>query len=617
MRISIVTVLISSAVLVMSCAHQIPQNGTSASNGNGQEIEVQADSGDYSGGPVVQVRDVESFRVSDPEPPSVAAPEFAEIPQEVNEKVEQWVRYFQSPRGRQHMERYLARMTRYSTLMKRILKRNGLPEDLIYIALIESGFSHKATSHAAAVGYWQFIRGTGKRYGLEINTMVDERRDPVLSTQAAAEYYKMLYGEFNSWYLSMAAYNVGENRVRREIIRNGTRDFWTLARKRRLPRETINYVPKFLAARMIGSDPAKYGFAEIEYEQPIEFELIRYDKPVNLKQLAEKLSVDYDEFKLLNPKFRGEVAPTKANGVLELKVPIGMSQVALGILPQVVVEKVEYIADTGDTDIYRVRRGDSLYSIARRYRTTIGWLRDVNDLKPGRKLRIGQRMVVPVGKRSKRTQVAKAKPAPAAQQETQAAKANVAVSSNEIVRGNVVYYVVQPGDTLSEIAEDYDSTVRELRKMNKLSQRLVLRPGMRLRVPKDEGLPADPTDAPKAPGGGQKVDGDSGDGAVPASNRGRDKNSRQVKGKSQNHRVIASTSKKNRKSVKAAAQMKRKAARKPRTLVHRVRRGENLYMIARKYQVPFSDLLASNRKWKNSPLFVGAHVVIPQGGRRN
>jgi membrane-bound lytic murein transglycosylase D len=479
--------------------------------------------------------------------------------------------------------------------MKRILRQNGLPEDLIYIALIESGFSAKATSHAAAVGYWQFIRGTGKRYGLEINTLVDERRDPVLSTQAAAEYYKMLYGEFNSWYLSMASYNVGENRVRREIIRNGTRDFWTLARKRRLPKETINYVPKFLAARMIGNDPAKYGFSDIESEPPIEFELIRYNQPVNLKKLAEKLNLDYDDFKLLNPKFRGEIAPAKNNGVLELKVPIGMTQVALNVIQEAAVEKVEYIADTGDTDIYRVRRGDSIYTIARRHRTTIGWLKDVNDLKPGRKLRIGQRMIVPVGKQPASKAQAKRATPPA--QETNQAKANVAVTSSEVIKGNAVFYIVQPGDTLSEIAEDYDSTVRELRKMNKLGKRLVLRPGMRLKVPKDEGLPADPTEDPKRQDEMQKVEGDPSDGAVPANTR-----------KAKQNSAVAKANKKPETSRRAIASTAKLAKK-----IHRVRRGENLYQIAQKYRVSYSDLITMNKKLKRGPLYVGAAVVIPRG----
>jgi len=173
----------------------------------------------------IEVKDnVPSFRLSDPEGPKVVDQELEQIPTEINPLVEKWITYFQG-RGREHMEKYLARSSRYEKLMKKVLRDNGLPEDLFYIALIESGFSSQATSHAAAVGFWQFIRGTGKRYGLDINPFVDERRDPVFATQAAAEYFKGLYSVFGSWYLAMASYNVGENRVKREVMNHYTRDF--------------------------------------------------------------------------------------------------------------------------------------------------------------------------------------------------------------------------------------------------------------------------------------------------------------------------------------------------------------------------------------------------------
>ena len=163
--------------------------------------------------------DLTNFRVGDEIQKSASGPvaeELEVIPIEINEQVEKWIRYFQG-RGRPHMERYLARSTRYEAIMKKVLRDNKLPEDLFYIALIESGFSSSALSHASAVGYWQFIRGTGKHYKLQINQLVDERRDPVLATQAAADYFRDLYSLFGSWYLSMAAYNVGEGRVARVI----------------------------------------------------------------------------------------------------------------------------------------------------------------------------------------------------------------------------------------------------------------------------------------------------------------------------------------------------------------------------------------------------------------
>ena len=173
--------------------------------------------------------------------------------------VKKWEDYF-TGRGRRHMDTYLNRLPRYEAMMKQILKSEGVPEELIYIALIESGFNSKAYSRASAVGYWQFIRGTGKHYGLKQNWLVDERRDPIHSTRAAAQYFKALYHAFGSWHLAMSSYNAGEHRVLRAIMGNVTREFWSLHEKKQLPRETRDYVPKFIAAAKIASNPKKYGF---------------------------------------------------------------------------------------------------------------------------------------------------------------------------------------------------------------------------------------------------------------------------------------------------------------------------------------------------------------------
>lgn len=503
------------------------------------------------------------------------------IPIEMNPLVDKWIAYFQG-RGRPHMERYLSRMNRYEGLMKKILRENGLPEDLIYIALIESGFNARATSHAAAVGYWQFIRPTGRRYNLEINALVDERRDPVLSTQAAADYFKGLYSIFGSWYLAMASYNVGEGRVKREVMRNYTRDFWELARRKRLPKETINYVPKYLAAKLIGKNPQKYGFTDLDLLPPIEFDVVQVDQAVNLKQMAEKMNVEYDDLKQLNPKFRGEVAPMKGDKLV-LRVPVGQTEVGLAAARSSVVAKVEYVADAGDTMTYRVKRGDTLSTIARRHRTTVAWLRNNNELKKGRVLRVGQRLQVPDRSAPRRTNVAKATPKPAApapapvvaQVEKADEDQKPASVSNEVVTAKGVFYVVQPGDTLSEIANEYSSSVLELRRMNKLRKGSVLRVGMRLKVPKDEALPTTPDG-----GSADEIRGEASPSAarVAGTNRG-------------SNRVIASAEK-----------------------VHVVRRGENLTIIARRHGVSVQAIRAANRLKNNSVLHVGARIVIPVEG---
>lgn len=602
-----VAALSTSLLWLSGCAHQSTRSGQEQStDGASQAVSTEVVS--VVGTPV---KEIPGFRASDPEGPAVADEELEAIPVEINAKVEQWLRYFQG-RGRPHMERYLSRSTRYEKLMKRILRQNGLPEDLLYVALIESGFNSKITSRAAAVGYWQFIRGTGRRYGLEINQFVDERRDPVLSTQAAADYFKALYSIFGSWYLAMAAYNVGENRVMREIVRNKTRDFWELARRRRLPSETINYVPKYMAARLIAKDPAKFGFTEIEYEEPIEYELIRVEKPLNLKNMAEKLELEYDELKDLNPKFRGEIAPLKADGKLELRVPLKLSDPALVAAAAASVDQVEMIADAGETLTYRVRRGDSLFTIARRHRTTVAWLRDVNDLRPGRRLRVGMRMQVPDRSspkpRQKPVQVARsAQPVEVAKASQPVAKADPALdqeqaasTKTEVETKQGTYYIVQAGDTLSSIAEEYDSTVNELRRMNKLRRGRVLRIGMKLKVPKDEALPSDP--GVEAPSGTVQEVIEPKVEREPSGRNG-----------SKNERELA---KQWTSLAKQYYQSNvRPTKKKKATRVHVVRRGESLLGIANRYGVPLTQLKQKNSVRKPNHLLAGTRLLIPENIR--
>ncbi|MGZ3783978.1 MAG: LysM peptidoglycan-binding domain-containing protein [Bdellovibrio sp.] len=447
------------------CAHK-EMSTTAAGSEKTAEVEK----------PVEEVKDISSFRLSDPEGPKVLDQELESIPTEVNPLVEKWIAYFQG-RGRAHMEKYLARSTRYEKLMKKVLRDNGLPEDLFYIALIESGFSSQATSHAAAVGFWQFIRGTGKRYGLEISPFMDERRDPVFATQAAAEYFKGLYSVFGSWYLAMASYNVGENRVKREVMNHYTRDFWELARKKRLPVETINYVPKFIAAKLIAKEPAKYGFEGIDYLPPIEFDHITLNKPVNLRQMADKLSYNYEDFKALNPRFKGEIATVKGSELV-LRIPPGTTDAAVVAANECVVENVQFIADSGDTQTYRVRRGDNLKSIARKFRTSVAYLRDLNDLPRRKVVRVGMKIYVPDRTPLKDRVTSKT---------TTVAKHNT-VTPEKIemsITSDGHYYIVQTGDSLFTIARKYSTSVSELKRLNKIRRGRTLKVGMKLKVPSE------------------------------------------------------------------------------------------------------------------------------------
>ncbi|WP_413288365.1 LysM peptidoglycan-binding domain-containing protein [Bdellovibrio sp. HCB337] len=519
--------------LLSACAHTSPTS-TTAVDGKPDETATP-------------LKDMESFRLKDAEGPKVVDQELETIPTEVNPLVEQWISYFQG-RGRPHMERYLARSTRYEKLMKKVLRDNGLPEDLFYIALIESGFNSQARSHASAVGYWQFIRGTGKRYGLEINAMVDERKDPVLATQAAAEYFKGLYSVFGSWYLAMASYNVGENRVKREVMNHYTRDFWELAKKKRFPKETIHYIPKFIAAKLIANDMKKYGFDEIDFMTPVEFDHVVLDKPVNLRVMAEKMNINYEDFKALNPKFKGEVAPLKADNKLELRIPPGMNEAATVAAGESVVEKAEFVADAGDTQVYRIKRGDSLHTIARKYRTTVAYLRDLNDIPKGKRLKIGMKVYVP-----DRTPVAPKRNVIVAKKKSNSEQPQARAPESTLT-ANGRFYIVQSGDTLSSIAKKYSVSINELKRANNIRRGRLLKVGIRLQIPGDAS---------------------NNDGA---------------------------------KRMPASA--KRKVAAKSK--YHVVKKGDNLFSIADKYKVSLDSIQLSNKKLNPSKLFVGARILIPE-----
>lgn len=520
---------------------------------------------------------LDSFHLQEDKPSTDSVSEFDEIPSEVNPLVDKWITYFQG-KGRGHMERYLARSARYEKLMKKVLRDNKLPEDLFYIALIESGFSARATSHASAVGYWQFIRGTGKRYGLEINKFVDERRDPEVATQAAADYFKALYQMFGSWYLAMASYNVGEGKVKREVARLDTRDFWEIAKKKRLPRETVNYIPKYLAARLIAKDPEKYGFGEIDYLPPIEFDTVKLTEPLNLRIMSEKMSLNYEDFKALNPKFKGEIG-TLSNNVLHLRIPVGTMDMAKVAANESKVDKVEFVADAGDTQEYRIRRGDSLYTIARKFRTTVAYLRDLNDIPRKKRLKVGSRISVPdrtsrIGKGSTAS-VRADKPIIAADAPSPGTLAGVAQSADGISK----FYIVQSGDSLFSIAMKYNTTVENLKKINSIRRGRVLKVGAKIKLP---GNPADV-------------------------NKESDEKSQNTQDSTQKKYSTAKRS----VAVAKGKPIKKQAVLKTKKTYHIVRRGENLEKIASRYEVELADIKAKNKIKNSSKILVGQRLIVP------
>ncbi|MES2963565.1 MAG: lytic transglycosylase domain-containing protein [Bdellovibrionota bacterium] len=246
-----------------------------------------------------------------------------DIPVTYNPRVSHWIRYFQT-QGRSSFRRYLERSARYLPLISDELTRAGLPQDLVYVAMVESGFRADAVSHASAMGLWQFIAPTGRRYGLAVDWWIDERRDFHKSTRAAIAYMADLYEQFNSWYLVAASYNMGETRVRKLMARHNTNDFWSLADQGVLPRETTDYVPKIIAAMLISKAPALYGFRDLEYLMPLSFETTRVPGGTDLVNLAGFLGISEKYLQELNPELIKGFVPREVRGHT-IRIPKGAS----------------------------------------------------------------------------------------------------------------------------------------------------------------------------------------------------------------------------------------------------------------------------------------------------
>lgn len=407
------------------------------------------------------------------------------LPSEMNENVQKWINYFQG-KGRKHMVRYLSRSTRYIPKMKEILHKHGLPEDLVYVALIESGFNANALSHARASGYWQFIRGTARRYDLRIDYYVDERNDFIESTEAAAQYLKALHNLFGSWYLAIASYNVGENRVKGLIMKYYTRDFWEMARMKKLPKETINYVPKFLAARLIGKHPEKYGFTDVEYMKPLDYQEVYIDKAVSLPTLAQQLGMDYEELRGLNNAYKRGIVPKYGDRVM-IRVPtqLDKAQVMAALersSTNVAVSQAIAFDDSTYTR-YRVRNGDTLSTIARKFKVSMGALIEMNDLSKRSMIRAGKTLRIPVGGGNKRATASDKKTSLNSKSVKLRAIAQAQKSHRAPASAKKKYHVVRRGETLLNIASKYNVSLSQLLNTNKLQKREKILIGSRLAIP--------------------------------------------------------------------------------------------------------------------------------------
>jgi membrane-bound lytic murein transglycosylase D len=371
-------------------------------------------------------------------------PEYGTIPLVINDAVAKNLHYFQEGIA-DRFQSYLDRFHHYKEVVEPIFREFGLPPELMYLSLVESGFNPRAFSRARASGPWQFMKATGRMYKLNVNWYVDERRDPIKSTVAAAHHLRDLYDRFGSWPLALAAYNAGSGKVSRAIRKTGSRDFWKIRRTWYIRRETKDYVPRFIAATLIAKNPTAYGFLAPEGDRH-EFEEVLIGKPVQLSAITKQTGISFEELKRLNPELRRNIVPRSKGPGYHLKVPLGMASLVLAhheTLP------VWTQPPPPPTQWYRVRRGDSLSVVARRFRMKVRQLKDMNNLSSNL-IRVGKRL-------------------------------RVRGEDEDYADNQITWYRVRYGDSLGKIAARFRTSISQLKRLNNLSTHLI-HPGDRLRV---------------------------------------------------------------------------------------------------------------------------------------
>jgi membrane-bound lytic murein transglycosylase D len=401
-----------------------------------------------------------------------------DVPIPQNDRVLEYVELFQG-RLRDYIQESLTRGTRYLPMIQDVFRAEGLPLDLAYIPVIESGFKTNALSRASAKGPWQFMRATATEQGLKTDWYVDERSDPEKATVAAARYLKDLRDLFDGdWHLVLAAYNGGLGRVQRAMKRSGQDDFWALSSNSRyLPRETREYVPLILAAIIVAKNPTQYGF-EITAEDPLAYEKVTVPRAVDLRRVAEWTGRSIDEIQALNPELRRWTTPLKTE--YELRVPDGTAARLTTRLAS--ASPGELVALTW----YTVKKGESLATIARKLKVSRLDLAEANHLSTRSKIRAGQSLVVP---RAPATLLAtNSRPAAPTEVASRAITGSapvpdVVVPARKVAESSTrtVTYRVKRGDTLYTIAQLFDTTVAKIKSLNRLSSNRIT-PGTRLKI---------------------------------------------------------------------------------------------------------------------------------------
>lgn len=444
------------------------ENALDAAELSGEELAFELD----------PVTDVESFDV-------LKVQDRYDIPVEMNALVAQYIHFFQGG-GRKWFRRWMGRSARYIPLMQPLLEAKGMPRDTVYLAMIESGFNTQAKSWARAVGPWQFIAGTAKMFKLRDDFWVDERRDPIKATNAAADYLTQLHGNLGHWYLAWAGYNTGGGRVRRMVDTYGTTSFWELSEKKGFARETKHYVPKLIACALVAKHPEAFGFTQDEFkpESPFEFEVVRLTDSVDLEVIAQAAGSSLEEIQEFNPELkRWCTPPASETEPYLLRLPKGKKE-----------QFTETFAKFAPSErlhfkIHRVAKGDTLSKIALQYHSAQEAILRMNHLKSAKTLKLGSDLIVPVpsaqalkaGKsdsalerqvaRARRSGLNAVRPEDEVPAGTQTGRVGKVAVGGSIAVSTVdgkkkVTYGIGRGDSLWGIARRFDVHVADLKEWN-------------------------------------------------------------------------------------------------------------------------------------------------------